>query len=211
MAPSPHNKASLGIFFVLIAILAISVNDMLIKKLSGGYALHEIVFIRSMFGLLLTLPIVYFEGGWRILKTRKPLLHATRGLLIVAANMSYFAALAALPLAEATALFFAAPLIITLLSIPLLGERVGPLRMSAVVVGFIGVLIMQRPWANADSLEVSRIVLLLPLIAAITYALNQLLTRKLGIESKASALTIYVHLSFIGVAAGFFLIASKAW
>jgi S-adenosylmethionine uptake transporter len=207
MTAQAENRSSLAILFILAGILAISLNDMLIKQISGAFPLHEIVFARSALALVLSLVLVRMEGGWRILKTRRPWLHATRGLLIVAANMSFFAALAALPLADATALFFAAPLFITLLSIPVLGEKVGPLRMGAVIVGFVGVLLMQRPWAGQDTLQASRIVLLLPVVAALTYAGNQLLTRKLGVESKASALSVYVHLSFIVVSLMFFIVA----
>lgn len=202
-----QNNATLAIAFIFGGILAISVNDMLIKQLSDGYPLHEIVFVRSALGLIFSIALVQMEGGWRILKTRRPFLHIIRGLLIVAANMSYFAALAALPLADATALFFAAPLFITLLSIPILGEKVGLMRMSAVFIGFLGVVIMQRPWAGQGSLEVSRLVLLLPVFAALMYALNQLMTRKLGVDSKASALSVYIHAAFIVVSLGFFAVA----
>jgi S-adenosylmethionine uptake transporter len=188
-------------------MVAISLNDVLIKALSGEYPLHQMVFVRSAIGIVFSLMLVQMEGGWRILKTRRPGLHAVRGALLVIANMTYFTALAVLPLADATALFFAAPLFITLLSIPLLREKVGPLRLSAVVVGFAGVVIMQRPWASGPELEVSRIVLLLPVLSALTYALNQILTRKLGVESKASALSVYVQLMFILAAAGFWLVA----
>ncbi len=207
MTTVAENKSGLAILFILFGVLAISVNDMLIKQLSGQYPLHELVFLRSVLGLAFSVFLVQMEGGWRILKTRQPVLHAIRGLLIVAANMSYFAALAALPLADATALFFAAPLLITLLSIPILGEKVGVLRMTAVLVGFCGVILMQRPWAGADTLEASRLVLLLPVFAALMYALNQLMTRKLGVSSKASALSVYIHMSFIVVSLGFYLVA----
>ncbi|WP_282063464.1 DMT family transporter [Roseobacter litoralis] len=209
MTTVAENKSGLAILFILFGVLAISVNDMLIKQLSGQYPLHELVFLRSVLGLAFSVFLVQMEGGWRILKTRQPVLHAIRGLLIVAANMSYFAALAALPLADATALFFAAPLLITLLSIPILGEKVGILRMTAVLVGFCGVILMQRPWAGADTLEASRLVLLLPVFAALMYALNQLMTRKLGVSSKASALSVYIHMSFIVVSLGFYLVAGN--
>ena len=207
MMQMPNNHANLGILFVLAGVFCISINDMLIKQLSGGYPLHQIVFARSFIGILFSLVLVQMEGGWRILHTRRPGLHLVRGLLIVVSNMTFFVALAALPLADATALFFAAPLFITLLSIPILGEKVGPLRLGAVVFGFVGVIIMQRLWEGTDSLGASRIVLLLPVIAALTYALNQLLTRKLGVDSKASALAVYIQGTFIVVSIGFFLIA----
>lgn len=202
-----QNRAGLAIAFILVGICTISINDMLVKQLSGGYPLHEIVFARSGIGIVFSLIFVQFEGGWRILKTDQPGLHILRGLLIVVANMTFFLAVAALPLADATALFFVAPLFITLLSIPILGEKVGPLRLSAVAVGFVGVIIMQRPWQGADTLEVSRIVLLLPVFAALTYALNQLLTRKLGARAKASVLAVYIQLAFVLVALCFYAAA----
>lgn len=151
--------------------------------------------------------LVQIEGGWRILKTDRPGLHLLRGALVVIANMTFFIALGAIPLADATALFFAAPLFITLLSIPILGEKVGPLRLGAVTVGFVGVIIMQRPWAGTETLAVSRVVLLLPVLAALTYALNQLMTRRLGVKSKASALSVYIQTVFIVVSLGFFVVA----
>lgn len=199
--------SSAGILFILIGMLAISVNDMLIKALSGDYPLHQIVFTRSAIGIVLSLLLVQMEGGFSILKTRTPGLHMLRGAFVVVSNMTYFVALAVLPLADATALFFAAPLFITLLSIPFLGEKVGPMRLGAVVVGFLGVIIMQRPWESSDTLDVSRIVLLLPVLSALTYALMQLMTRRLGTTTRASALAVYIQAMFILVSVGFFLVA----
>ena len=207
MNTAPQNNANIGILFVLGSVFCISINDMLIKQLSGGYPLHEMVFTRSFIAILFSFVFVQLEGGWRILRTKQPVLHILRGLLIVTSNMTFFVALAAIPLADATALFFAAPLFITLLSIPILGEKVGPLRLGAVVFGFIGVIIMQRPWEGVDTLGASRVILLLPVVAALTYALNQLLTRKLGVQSKASALAVYIQATFIIVSIVFYLIA----
>jgi S-adenosylmethionine uptake transporter len=204
---SPANRAGPAIAFVLFGVLCISLNDMLIKQLSSGYPLHQIVFFRSFIGILVSFIFLHFEGGLLALRTEKPLLHVLRGILVVIANMSFFLALAVIPLADATALFFAAPLFITLLSIPVLGEKVGPLRLGAVLVGFIGVVIMQRPWEPTEALTVSRVVLLLPVLAALTYALNQLMTRKLGVKAPASTLAIYIQASFLVVSIGFFLVA----
>ena len=90
-------SGTLGIALVLLAMVCISINDMLIKRLSGSYPLHEIVFIRSCLGILITTMLLKLEGGFVLLRTRQPGLHAIRALLIVAANMTYFLALAALP------------------------------------------------------------------------------------------------------------------
>jgi S-adenosylmethionine uptake transporter len=207
MPDTLHNKSALGIMFILIGMAAISVNDMMIKQLSGGYPLHQIVFTRSIIGLMFSLVLVQIEGGVSILRTRHPVLHVIRGLLVVVSNMSFFVALAVLPLAEVTALFFAAPLFITLLSIPVLRENVGPLRLGAVVFGFAGVMLMQRPWDGAVADGSNRIVLLLPVLAALTYALNQIFTRKLGATTKASALAAYIQIMFVIVSALFYLVA----
>lgn len=203
----PQNNPNAGIALILIGVLAISINDMLIKFLSGGYPLHQMVFARSAIGIAFSLIIVQLEGGWQILRTRRPALHLLRCVLIVIANMTFFAALAALPLAETTALFFVAPLLITLLSIPLLGEKVGPLRLGAVAVGFCGVLIMTQPWAAADTRSAPMIIYLLPVIAAATYALNNVLTRMLGVSSKASAMAVYLQSTFIVVSLAFYAVA----
>ena len=202
-----------GIAFILLGMLCISVNDVLIKRLSGDYPLHEMIFARSAIGLAVSLAILQFEGGFRQLRTARPFLHLLRGLLVVMANMTYFTALAVLPLAEATALFFVAPLFITVLSVPLLGERVGPFRMAAVVVGFGGVLLMLRPAGGAggageaDGAGVERLTLLLPIVSALFYACFQILTRRLGAASKASAMAVYIQCTFIAVSLAFFLAA----
>ena len=199
------DRPGLAILSICAGIIAISINDLLIKLLSEGYPLHQMVFFRSAFGIVFSLGFVFFEGGLRILKTDSPGIHLLRGLLVVLANLLFYAAVAVLPLGQATALFFVAPLFITLLSIPMLGEKVGPLRMGAVCVGFLGVVIMQQPW-NAD-LSVNRFVLVLPVIAALFYALMQVLTRRLGVSTQASAMAVYVQCTFLIVSLGFFLVA----
>lgn len=196
-----------GIAFVVAGILAISVNDMLIKLLSGGYPLHQMVFIRSVVGLCFTVVLIQIEGGWKILRTDQPWLHLFRCAMLVTANLTFFTALAALSLAETTAIFFISPLLITLLGIPILGEKVGPLRLGAVVVGFIGVVIMTRPWQSGDARDIPFAIYLLPIIAAAAYAITQVLTRKLGSTTQASALAAYLQGLFIVVSLCFWVVA----
>ncbi len=201
-----------GIAFVCLGMVCITVNDAIVKQLSDTYALHQIVFTRAAIGLILCLGIIQFEGGLRTLKTRRTGLHFLRGLCLVAANMMFFAALATLPLADVTALFFVAPLFITLLSIPVLGEKVGIRRLSAVLVGFAGVLIMLRPGEALFGAQTmggpDRLTLLLPVGAAFAYACMQVLTRKLGVASTAAAMTIYLQCTFLLVSLAFWVIAS---
>lgn len=200
------DRPALGIAFICAGIFAISINDMLIKHLSGAYPLHQIVATRSAIGLIFSLIFVHVSGGFRILITDWHPLHILRGLLVVIANMTFYAAVAVMPLAQATALFFVAPLFITLLSIPFLGERVGPWRIGAVLAGFLGVVVMQQPWAG-DPPGVSRVALLLPVLAALMYALMQVLTRKLGVRSRAAAMAVYIQSIFLVVSLGFFAVA----
>jgi S-adenosylmethionine uptake transporter len=98
-------------------------------------------------------------------------------------------------------------LFITLLYIPLLRERVGIRRISAVPVGFAGVLVMQQPWSSEGLGTGERLVLLLPVLAAFTYALCQIMARRLGATAKASALAVYIQGTFILISLGFWIIA----
>lgn len=193
-----------AIGFILLGMACISVNDTLIKFLSDGYPLHEMVFVRSVIGLSASLVFLRAEGGLRLLRTDRPALHALRAGLIVVANMTFFAALAVMPLGAATALFFVAPLFITLLAIPVLAEPVGGPRIIAVVVGLAGVAVMMAPGVDWGGIE--RWNLLLPVAAAACYAGMQVLTRKLGVGSAASAMAIYIQGAFIVVSLVFFAV-----
>ena len=191
-----------AVLCLVVGMVALSFQDSLIKKMSGDYPLHEIILGRACVAILLTAFFAHLEGGLALLRTRRLPLPLVRGLLLVIANVCYFLALAALPLAEAAAIFFIAPLFITMLSVPFLGERVGPWRWAAVFTGLGGVAIMLRP---GDGLL--EIAALLPIGAALAYAIMQILTRRLGVTERASTLAFYVQLCFIVVSATFGLIA----
>ncbi|MCU4654258.1 DMT family transporter [Roseibacterium sp. SDUM158016] len=198
-------NAARAIAFILGAMVFISANDMLIKLLSGGYPLHQIVFFRSVIAICAGLVLLRMEGGWRLLKTDRPGLHVLRASCIVVANMLFFLSLSVIPLAAATALFFVAPLFITLLAIPVLGEPVGRHRIAAVGVGLLGVVVMAAPGLELGGAP--RWALALPVLAAACYAGMQVLTRKLGVGSAASAMAIYIQGAFILVSLGFFVVA----
>ncbi len=200
----PH--ARLGIFCMLAGMFLISVNDMLIKSLSGGYPLHQLVMFRALVGLVFTLFLLRMEGGWSLLRTGRPLLHLLRALLIVFANTMIYAAIVAMPLATANALYFVAPLFVTLLSIPILGEKVGPRRFAAIGLGFGGVLLMMTSQLGTGEGALGWLVIL-PVLAAAGYASMSVLTRKLGQTSRASALALHMQIAFIAISACVFLVA----
>ncbi len=197
------NNQTLGIGCIMIGMIILPFMDALIKMLSGDYPLHEIVMARSVVALLLTLVIVHYEGGLGLLKTKRPWMHFARGLLIVIANMSYYMALTTMPLALVAAIFFISPLLITALSVPFLGERVGWRRWLAVLTGFCGVIIMMRV-GNEGGFNLHAF---LPILAAVGYAVTQIITRKIGSTEKASVMSFYIGVVFVFVASGFWLVA----
>lgn len=188
-----------GILLALGGSLVLSVNDMAVKALSGGYPLHQVVLIRAMIGLTVVLALlVWSHGARRVLdgiRTRRPGLHALRVLCVLLSNIAYFLGLAALPLADGVALFFVAPLLITALSVPLLGERVGPRRWAAVGAGLLGVAVMMRPGEGA--LDPAA---LLVLLSALAYALMHILTRRMAPTEGALGMSFWTQAGFITVA-----------
>jgi drug/metabolite transporter (DMT)-like permease len=186
-------KNVVGILCAVGGAFVFSFNDMAIKFLSGSYALHEVVLFRSAIGLLfLMMVIVPFEGGFQVLKTRRLPAHLFRGLCVVFSNMTFFLAIAALPLAEAVAIFFISPILITIFGAIFLGEKIGPRRAVAAVVGLAGVIVMQRPGFGTF-----QIASLLPLAAALGYAALHVMTRKIGGTEKAATMAVYIQLTFI--------------
>ena len=189
---SPRNNL-LGISSAIGASFFFSFNDMAIKFVSGDYALHQVVLIRSMIGMVVLLTIIVpLDGGYSVLRTKRLPIHLLRGLCVVIANMTFFLALAAMPLADAVAIFFIAPMLITVFSVIFLGETVGPQRWIAVAMGFAGVVVMMRP--GSESFQIAGV---LPLIAAAFYAGLHTLTRKIGGTERASTMTFYIIITFI--------------
>ena len=201
MAPT-ERSAIVGISCALGATVFFSLNDLSIKFLSGDYPLHQIVFVRAAVALSITLfVIIPLDGGLVALKTRRPMIHVVRGMCVVVANSAFFAAIAVMPLANASAIFFVAPLFITGLSMLFLKEVVGFRRWVAVVVGLLGVVIVVRP-TGAEFTAMT----LLPAIAALAYAALQILTRYTGMSERASTMSFYIQLTFLLVTGGLALV-----
>jgi drug/metabolite transporter (DMT)-like permease len=185
-----------GAYWALAAVVAFSVNDVVIKFLSGDYPLYQVMFVRSLVGLLFVIAIVVpLTGTLHMLVTKRLKIHILRGACVVFANFCFFLALAALPLADAVAIFFISPLMISVFSVIFLGEYVGPRRWAAILVGLVGVLIVVRPGTSAF-----QIASLLPLLAAIGYAFLHILTRRIGGTENATAMVFYIQATFLAVA-----------
>ncbi|MDE2790921.1 MAG: DMT family transporter [Paracoccaceae bacterium] len=197
MIPS-ERLGQLSVVCVLGASVMFSLNDVSVKWLSGGYPLHQIVLMRALIALVITLSIaVPLEGGWERLRTRRPMMHVLRGLCVVIANMAFFCSIVVVSLAEATAIFFVAPLLITGFSAVFLKEPVGIRRWLALTIGFVGVLVIVQPGAVSFQWAV-----LLPVVAAVAYATLHTLTRNMGLSERASTMALYIQLTFIVVCSG---------
>ena len=192
----------LGIVCIVGAITVFVLQDAVIKWLSGDYPLHEIVLVRAASAIGVTLFVMRLEGGIHLMRTRRLALQLTRSALLVVANCAFYLALAAMTIAEATSIFFVAPLLITALSALVLREPVGPRRWAAVCVGLAGVIVMLRPGGGAVQW-----VALLPIVAAGAYALMQTITRRLGVTERASTIAFYAQAGFIAASVAIGLVA----
>jgi drug/metabolite transporter (DMT)-like permease len=187
-----HNRPLRAIGFLIAAIFVYSLHDVIIKWISGKYPVHEIVLIRSSFAIIPILVIARLEGGFHLLHTTHYGLHIIRAFLMFASFMTYYLALAALPLAETVSLFFSAPLFITILSVSVLGEKVELKGWLAVLAGFLGVMVMLQPGSKMVNPAA-----LLALISAFLYATGSILTRRLGQTESGVALAFYPIIAYI--------------
>ena len=121
------------------------------------------------------------------IKTKNPGIHFFRGSCVVVANIAFFAGIAVLPLAEATAIFFISPILITFFSIIFLKEKVGILRWSALIFGLLGVILVIKPFGASFRWEI-----IFPFTAALAYSSLQILTRYLGVNEKAATMAFYI-------------------
>jgi drug/metabolite transporter (DMT)-like permease len=183
-----------GIASMLLAVGLYGVMDALIKLAASRYPVIEVVFFRSLFALLPLAILVVRGGGWNSLATRQPRLQAVRAVIGFISLVSFFEAFALLPLTDVVAIGFAAPMFITALSVPLLGEQVGWRRWSAVVTGFAGVLVMVRP--GSGLVEAGALIALL---ATLSYALSIIVIRRLSAtDGPAPTVASFTCLSVLG-------------
>jgi drug/metabolite transporter (DMT)-like permease len=143
-----------------------------VKLLSGHYPVAEIVWARFTGHLVIMIAVFLPHYGRRLFATRRLPVQIARSVLMLASNLVFVAAIGHVPLATASAIGFTSPLIVTALSMPLLGERVGRRRWSAVAVGFLGAVLVIRPGGGVHDPAV-----LLLLVSSGAYALYQIATR----------------------------------
>ena len=187
-----RNESARGIAYLCLGVFVFSLQDAIIKQVSGSYALTQVVFIRSCVGVPILLALALREVGWRALVATQPGALVLRATIMLGAYTAYYMAFPALPLADAVALYFTVPLFLTALAGPVLGERVGWKVWAAVVLGFGGVLVMLQPGSGLFEPAA-----LLSLLAAALYGVSMLMARTMGVTLVASVMAFYQNLVFL--------------
>lgn len=200
------NNNYLGISAIVFGTICFSVNDISVKLFSSEIPLNQLMFFRAIFAIsILLLVILPFYGGLKYLNTSNPVFHIFRGLAVVGANTFFFISIAELSLAEATAIFFIAPILITIFAMFFLQEKVGIRRGLACFIGFLGMLFIIKPGTISFEL-----ISIFPLIAALFYTALHIVTRKYGSQEKPLTMGFYIQVCFLVTslmfAGGFYLV-----
>lgn len=178
--------------FATMSVLFFSFMNLFVKLAAEDHAVVEIMFFRNALAILPVLMLIQaHKEGFGLLKTKRPLGHLLRGTVGTGSMGLVFLSYAMLPLADATAIQFAMPLMLTALSVPLLGEYVGRWRWGAVILGFVGVLVMVAPATGATPNWAGIGV---ALAAAFTTACTMTIVRRLGRTEHALTIVFYFSL-----------------
>lgn len=183
-----RNGIASGVLMMCVGVACLSVNDAIAKALTERYSPIQILFLRNLIAFPFAVLIAYRMGGAGALRSYRPAAHLLRGVLWIVATLMFFTSIMHLGLAEATALIFVAPLFITALSALFLKEDVGWRRWTAVIVGFVGVLVVVRPGTATFQL-----VSLLPVATALVYAALMLGAR--WVDPRESVWTLLLYLT----------------
>jgi len=178
-----------GILLMMLSVFLFSSMDAMIKWATRDYPTGQIVFFRNALAFVPVLLFFWRGGSAMTLRTRRLGGHLIRGIVGVASMFFFFLAFGLLPLADTIALGMSGPIFLTALSVPLLGERVGIRRWSAVLMGFAGVLVMVRPGSGVFELKA-----LTALAGAFFYALAMVSIRRLARSEPAGTIVFYFTL-----------------
>ena len=181
-----------GVSFLLLALLVLSIQDIAVKWIGGGYSVIEILVFRSVIALPGTLVLFHLEGKQGRPTTTRHRLEYVRGFFLFLSFTCYMMGVAALPLAELATIRNSAPLIITFLSVVWLGEKVGVRHWLALFIGFVGVLFIVKPGSATFNLGS-----IFALIATLFYSLNVMLTRKLRTTDSSATMAYYSSLVYL--------------
>jgi drug/metabolite transporter (DMT)-like permease len=202
-----------GIAWMAGGVFLLSVMDALSKHAVSQMSIPVLIASRSVLVLAMLAPWVARSGGWSALRTRRPGAHLLRGLLAVCSMFAFFESLRLLPLATVIAICFAAPLFMTLLSVPVLKERVGAHRWGALAAGFVGVTLIVGPEAMDGEFGLGA---WLALAAALFYAASMTCVRWMSPTETDLSMMVWQNLTMglAGVVGLFFVpvdLAPSLW
>ncbi|TPK44608.1 DMT family transporter [Mesorhizobium sp. B2-4-7] len=198
-----RNRMVLGMLSLCLGVLVFSLQDPLVKAVSGGYPVTEVMAIRAVVALPILNVLVHADVGLRAILSRRFGVLTMRAFIQFTSYTMYYLAIAALPLADAVALYFMAPLCIMVLAGPYLGERVSWQTLATVLIGLLGVVVMLRPGAGLFDWAA-----LLSLGSAVLYGFSQLMARKIGDTESSTVMAFYQNGAYLAGAA---LVASLFW
>lgn len=178
-----------GILLMCAGVATFPFMNAAVKLLALRYPVAQITWARFAGHLIVMLIVFLPRYRWRLLRTRRPAVQIGRSILMLASNLLFVMAIGSVPLATASTIGFTAPLIVTALSVPLLGETVGWRRWSAVLVGFAGAMTVIRPGSSFSDPAI-----LLLLLSSLAYALYQIATRWVGRYDNAATGIIFTAL-----------------
>lgn len=186
----PTHRTTLAIIYSLLAVVLFDAMGLIIKRLSTDYTAAELSAYRNVFGLVPAALVLWGSAEWhrkgRIWKVRQWRLALSRGLILTVAQFAYYLSLGLLSFATASTITYANALFLVALAVPLLGERVGLVRWSAVVIGFVGVMLVVGPGRDTFSPAA-----LLPLLAAFCYAIVGVTARMMDEEVPTALINLY--------------------
>lgn len=191
------DNLALAVGAILFTVLALSLSDAVIKQISAGFVVWQIFVLRSVLAIPALLVCILSVARRASLRPKQPFWTTLRSMMLVAMWVAYYVSLPHLQLSVAAATYYTLPLFITLSSALLAGERVSRSGWLAVAIGFAGILLILRPRADAFNAYA-----LLPLVAAILYALAMILTRTKCRSEHPLTLSLSLNLCFVAVGLG---------
>lgn len=186
------NRTLLGILCLCLGVLVFSLQDALIKAVAGTYPVSEALLIRAVVALPILLVMVHRDVGLKALASPNWRFLATRSAILFVSYCAYYLAIPALPIADAAALFFMAPLLIMAMAGPYLGERVPWQSLAAGSIGLLGVIVMVNPGGG-----IFEWAALLSLASAFLYGFSQLMARKIGVVESATTMAFYQNAAYL--------------
>ena len=192
-----RDRPFLGMLCKVIAMLMFAIMFAAVRWLGPHFPIGEIVFFRSALGLPVIVAAAYLSGGLHLLATKRVDSHALRSIAGVISMYCNFTAYTLLPLADVTAIGFAAPLFIVVLAALFLRERVHIYRWSAVVIGFLGILVIVGPEARMAS--GATIGVIYALISAALAALAMIFLKRMSAHEHSTAIAFYFMLTAAAV------------